>query len=175
MQCFHTSLARFKQFYCYYFILRIECLAEKIKLHPLLFCKMLLHFLCRRIIQSTRMRKLDLQIRLLSHLGLVFTSVDLVHSSLFSPVVPFGWFICTLLNEAEIGIKASIQGLNKGRHCLPVSFPDKAKLNKPPADFIFPLKKRCCCLLWLLLSSVNCQKKHFLFQRRFKLSTIEAF
>lgn len=175
MHCFHTSLGRFKQFYRYYFVLRIECLAEKIKLHPLLFCKMLLHFLCSRMIQSTRMRKLDLQRRLFSHLGLVFTPVDQLPSSSFSPVVPFGWLICTLLTEAEIGIKASIQGLNKGRHCLPVSFPDKAKLNKPPAYSISPLKKWCCCLLWLLLRSVKCQKMHFLFQRSFKLSTIEAF
>lgn len=74
----------------FFFIHRIECLAEKIKLHPLLFCKTLLHFLCSRIILSTRMRKLVLQRQLFSRLALVFISVEPVHSSSFSHIVPFG-------------------------------------------------------------------------------------
>ncbi|XP_072708972.1 Golgi-associated plant pathogenesis-related protein 1 isoform X2 [Ciconia boyciana] len=57
------------------------------KLSYILFCSVK-HFY--RIIQSTRMRKLVLQIKLFSCLGLVFISVELVHSSSFSHIVPFG-------------------------------------------------------------------------------------
>lgn len=72
-------------FYCYFLFMGLTAFLRKISC---IFCSVL-HFLCVRMSQSIRVRKLLVQRKLFCP-GLVFISVELVTSSSFSLTVPSG-------------------------------------------------------------------------------------